>query len=111
MAGNSQRKGATRLPGTKKGAVVGSGGRKSKGLVGRKPTPKAEERTGHPAARKAASAARRSDSPSGKRGPAAGRSPAGNRSGAVSRGGAGTPAPSGSAPSGSAPTVPSADAR
>lgn len=88
MAGNSQRKGATRRPGSKKGAVVGSGGRKSKGLVGRKPTPKAEERTGHPAARKAAAAARRSDSPSGKRGPAAGRAPAASRAGAVSRGGA-----------------------
>ncbi|MGB8200562.1 MAG: 23S rRNA (guanosine(2251)-2'-O)-methyltransferase RlmB, partial [Pseudonocardiaceae bacterium] len=35
MAGNSQRRGAIRKPGTKKGAVVGSGGQKSKGLHGR----------------------------------------------------------------------------
>jgi 23S rRNA (guanosine2251-2'-O)-methyltransferase len=65
MAGNSSRKGATRNPGSKKGAVVGSGGQKSRALTGRGPTPKATERTGHPAARRAASAARR-DAPSGK---------------------------------------------
>ena len=29
MAGNSQRRGAMRKPGTKKGAVVGSGGQKA----------------------------------------------------------------------------------
>jgi 23S rRNA (guanosine2251-2'-O)-methyltransferase len=66
MAGNSSRKGATRNPGTKKGAVVGSGGQKARALTGRGPTPKATERTGHPAARKAAAAARR-DAPSGSR--------------------------------------------
>lgn len=54
MPGNSQRRGAMRKPGSKKGAVVGSGGQKSKGLLGKGPTPKAEERTGHPAARRAA---------------------------------------------------------
>lgn len=47
-----------RKPGTKKGAVVGSGGQKPKGLRGKGPTPKAEQRTGHPAARRAAAAAR-----------------------------------------------------
>ena len=51
MAGNSQRRGAMRKPGTKKGAVVGSGGQKSKGLRGRGATPPAELRTGHPAQR------------------------------------------------------------
>ncbi|MGN6088433.1 MAG: 23S rRNA (guanosine(2251)-2'-O)-methyltransferase RlmB [Actinomycetes bacterium] len=58
MAGNSQRRGAMRS-GSKKGAVVGSGGQKSKGLRGKGPTPRAEERTGHPAARRAAAAAKR----------------------------------------------------
>ena len=51
MAGNSQRRGAMRKPGTKKGAVAGSGGQKSKGLRGRGATPPAEQRTGHPAQR------------------------------------------------------------
>ncbi|MGH3700887.1 MAG: 23S rRNA (guanosine(2251)-2'-O)-methyltransferase RlmB [Pseudonocardiaceae bacterium] len=49
MAGNSQRRGAMRKPGTKKGAVVGSGGQKRKGLRGRGATPPAELRPGHPA--------------------------------------------------------------
>jgi 23S rRNA (guanosine2251-2'-O)-methyltransferase len=56
MAGNSQRRGATRKPGTKKGAVVGSGGQKSQKLEGRGPTPKAEDRPGHSAYRRARSA-------------------------------------------------------
>jgi 23S rRNA (guanosine2251-2'-O)-methyltransferase len=47
-----------RNPGTKKGAVVGSGGQKSKGLQGKGPTPKAVERPNHPAYRRATSAAR-----------------------------------------------------
>lgn len=54
MAGNSRRRGATRKPGTKKGAVVGSGGQKPKGLHGRGATPPAELRPGHPAQRRAA---------------------------------------------------------
>lgn len=53
MAGNSRRRGAVRKPGTKKGAVAGSGGQKSKKLQGKGPTPKAELRTGHPAQRRA----------------------------------------------------------
>lgn len=56
MAGNSQRRGAMRKTGTKKGAVVGSGGQRRKGLQGKGPTPKASERTGHPAARRAKAA-------------------------------------------------------
>jgi 23S rRNA (guanosine2251-2'-O)-methyltransferase len=47
-----------RKPGTKKGAVVGSGGQRSKGLKGKGPTPKAENRPGHPAQRRAAAAAK-----------------------------------------------------
>lgn len=54
MAGNSQRRGAIRKGGTKKGAVVGSGGQRRRGLEGRGPTPPAEMRTKHPAARRAA---------------------------------------------------------
>ena len=52
MAGNSRRQGAMRKAGTKKGAVVGSGGQKSKGLRGRGATPPAELRPGHPARRR-----------------------------------------------------------
>src|SRR6188508_1189819 len=51
MAGNSQRKGATRRPGSKKGPTVGSGGQPRKSLQGRGPTPKAVERPYHPAAK------------------------------------------------------------
>jgi 23S rRNA (guanosine2251-2'-O)-methyltransferase len=57
MAGNSQRQGAIRK--SKKGAQVGSGGQSKRALQGKGPTPPAEARKGHPAARKAAAAARR----------------------------------------------------
>jgi 23S rRNA (guanosine2251-2'-O)-methyltransferase len=60
MAGNSERPNR-RKAGTKKGAVVGSGGQRRKGLVGKGPTPKATERTGHPALRKAKAVARRAE--------------------------------------------------
>ncbi|HEU5005541.1 MAG TPA: 23S rRNA (guanosine(2251)-2'-O)-methyltransferase RlmB [Jatrophihabitantaceae bacterium] len=60
MAGNSQRKGAIRK--SKKGAQVGSGGQPKRALKGKGPTPPAEARKGHPAARRAASAARRDKS-------------------------------------------------
>lgn len=59
MAGNSQRQGAVRK--SKKGAQVGSGGQSRRALKGKGPTPKAVDRKGHPAARRAASAARRAD--------------------------------------------------
>jgi 23S rRNA (guanosine2251-2'-O)-methyltransferase len=59
MAGNSSRKGAIRKQ--KKGATVGSGGQRNRGLAGKGPTPKATERKGHPAARRAAAAERRSE--------------------------------------------------
>ncbi|MER5265854.1 23S rRNA (guanosine(2251)-2'-O)-methyltransferase RlmB [Actinosynnema sp. NPDC002837] len=58
MAGNSKRRGAMRNPGSKKGAVVGSGGQKSKGLQGKGPTPKATERPNHPAYKRATAAAK-----------------------------------------------------
>ncbi|HEX2301559.1 MAG TPA: 23S rRNA (guanosine(2251)-2'-O)-methyltransferase RlmB, partial [Pseudonocardiaceae bacterium] len=72
MTGNSRRKGALRKPGTKKGAVVGSGGQKAKGLRGRGATPPAELRPGHPAQREAAQRERRAaHGPPGRVGSAA----------------------------------------
>jgi 23S rRNA (guanosine2251-2'-O)-methyltransferase len=62
MAGNSQRKGATRKGSSRKGPTVGSGGQKVKGLKGRGPTPKASQRAKHPAARRAKAAAKRTGS-------------------------------------------------
>jgi 23S rRNA (guanosine2251-2'-O)-methyltransferase len=58
MAGNSQRKNR-RNPGSKKGAVVGSGGQRRRGLEGKGPTPPAEMRKGHPKQRAANAAAKR----------------------------------------------------
>ena len=58
MAGNSRRRGAVRKPGTKKGPSVGSGGVRRRGLEGRGATPPAHMRPGHPAAKRAAKAAR-----------------------------------------------------
>lgn len=52
MAGNSKRPGARRKTGTKKGATVGSGGQRRRGLEGKGPTPAAKDRVGHPAARR-----------------------------------------------------------
>ena len=59
MAGNSQRRGARRTAGSKKGATAGSGGQPRRALRGRGPTPKAELRTGHPAQRRAAAVAKK----------------------------------------------------
>ncbi|MEU7030465.1 23S rRNA (guanosine(2251)-2'-O)-methyltransferase RlmB [Streptomyces sp. SBR177] len=56
MAGNSQRRG--RRTSNKKGATVGSGGQRRKGLEGKGPTPKAENRKGHKAYRVANAMAR-----------------------------------------------------
>ncbi|MEU0542436.1 23S rRNA (guanosine(2251)-2'-O)-methyltransferase RlmB [Nocardia sp. NPDC005978] len=58
MAGNSARRGAVRKSGSKKGQVVGSGGKRSHGLEGRGATPPAAERTKHPAAKRARAAAK-----------------------------------------------------
>ena len=49
MAGNSQRRGAVRKSGSKKGMVVGSGGQRRRGLEGKGPTPKAADRPNHKA--------------------------------------------------------------
>lgn len=57
MAGNSQRRGATRTTGSKKGAQVGSGGNRRRALEGKGPTPKAEDRSYHPKARRERNAA------------------------------------------------------
>jgi 23S rRNA (guanosine2251-2'-O)-methyltransferase len=61
-----------RKEGTKKGMVVGSGGQRRRGLKGKGPTPPAEMRPGHPAARRATAAAKAAS----KQG---GRAAAGNR--------------------------------
>jgi 23S rRNA (guanosine2251-2'-O)-methyltransferase len=58
MAGNSQRRGAIRKAGTKKGPVVGSGGQHRRGLEGRGATPPANERPNHKAYKQANKAAR-----------------------------------------------------
>jgi 23S rRNA (guanosine2251-2'-O)-methyltransferase len=69
MPGNSQRKGAVRRKG--KGNTAGSGGRVRRGLEGKGPTPKAEDRPYHAAYRgKKAAAPRR---PSGSSAPKTGR--------------------------------------
>lgn len=74
MAGNSRRRGAVRKGGTKKGSVVGSGGQRRRGLEGRGPTPPAEMRKNHPAARRAAAKSRAAQTRSGaKSGRPAGR--------------------------------------
>ena len=65
----------------RKGAQKGSGGQRKQGLEGRGPTPKAEERTKHPAARRAAAATRRAEA-ARQRGP--------NTSGSSSQYSAGT---------------------
>jgi 23S rRNA (guanosine2251-2'-O)-methyltransferase len=59
MAGNSQRRGAIRKAGTKKGPTVGSGGQGRRGLEGRGATPPAHMRPNHPAGKRAKAPARR----------------------------------------------------
>ncbi|MEP9390630.1 23S rRNA (guanosine(2251)-2'-O)-methyltransferase RlmB [Gordonia sp. VNQ95] len=58
MAGNSKRKGAVRKTGSKKGQVVGSGGQRRRGLEGRGATPKAVDRSYHPAHKRAKAASK-----------------------------------------------------
>jgi 23S rRNA (guanosine2251-2'-O)-methyltransferase len=67
MAGNSRRRGAVRKTGSKKGATVGSGGKARKALQGKGPTPPAQARKGHPAARRAGAAAKAAGSGAGGR--------------------------------------------
>jgi len=63
MAGNSQRRGAMRAPGSKKGPTAGSGGQRRRGLEPKKPTPKAVDREKHPAAKRAKAAEKRAATP------------------------------------------------
>ncbi|MBW8805739.1 MAG: 23S rRNA (guanosine(2251)-2'-O)-methyltransferase RlmB [Catenulisporales bacterium] len=56
LGGRANKPGASN---SRKGAQKGSGGQRRRGLEGRGPTPKAEERVGHPAKRRAQSAAKR----------------------------------------------------
>jgi 23S rRNA (guanosine2251-2'-O)-methyltransferase len=74
MAGNSQRRGAIQKA-SKKGATVGSGGQRRRGLEGKGPTPKAEDREYHKAYKKKQLAERSA----AKRGGRTGNSPAGSR--------------------------------
>ncbi|OKL46717.1 23S rRNA (guanosine(2251)-2'-O)-methyltransferase RlmB [Boudabousia marimammalium] len=59
MAGNSQRRGAVRKEGSKKGSTKGTGGQRRRGLAGKGPTPKAEDRVYHVAHKKKVAAERR----------------------------------------------------
>ncbi|NUR80804.1 MAG: 23S rRNA (guanosine(2251)-2'-O)-methyltransferase RlmB [Dermatophilaceae bacterium] len=63
MPGNSQRRGAVRKGG--KGATVGSGGQRRRGLEGKGPTPKAADREYHPAHKRARAVAKRQGGSSG----------------------------------------------
>jgi len=65
MAGNSARR--NRRTSNKKGATVGSGGQRRKGLEGRGPTPPAEARKGHKKNRVANAAAKRTVSAQSRR--------------------------------------------
>jgi 23S rRNA (guanosine2251-2'-O)-methyltransferase len=57
MAGNSKRRGAVKRSG-KGNPTAGSGGRRRRGLEGKGPTPKAEDRVGHVAQKRAKAASR-----------------------------------------------------
>jgi len=80
-AGKARRPGAVRKPGSKKGATVGTGGHGRKALEGKGPTPKAEDRTYHVAAKRKAAAAARSPQGGAGRGAAGRGAQAGRRSG------------------------------
>ncbi|HLS24437.1 MAG TPA: 23S rRNA (guanosine(2251)-2'-O)-methyltransferase RlmB [Beutenbergiaceae bacterium] len=75
MAGNSRRRGAVRKASTKKGPQVGSGGQGRKALRGRGPTPRAEDRPHHPAAKRKAAGQRQARSDGGRRPRPAGERP------------------------------------
>jgi len=83
MAGNSERRGATRKAGSKKGATVGSGGKGRRALEGKGPTPKAEDRPYHVAAKRKA-AGEKAAGRSGRPSAGASRSAAGGRGGRTS---------------------------
>src|SRR6187399_786214 len=77
MAGNSQRKGATRNAASKKGPTIGTGGKGRRALEGKGPTPKAEERPYH----KAYKSKQRADAAAAKAPAAAKRAPRNKASG------------------------------
>ena len=66
MAGNSSRKGAIRA--SKKGPSSGTGGKNKKRLTGKGPTPKAEDRPYHAAAKRKKAVAKKSSSKTTARG-------------------------------------------
>jgi 23S rRNA (guanosine2251-2'-O)-methyltransferase len=70
MAGNSQRRGAVRKGG-KKGPQVGSGGQRRRGLEGKGPTPRAEDRPAHKAHKLAKAAAKHAGAGTGRGGSSA----------------------------------------
>lgn len=79
MAGNARRPGASRRPTSKKGPTVGTGGHRRRGLEGKGPTPKAEDRVNHKAhkahelkSRREAAAQRGGGFAGGRGGPAGG---------------------------------------
>jgi 23S rRNA (guanosine2251-2'-O)-methyltransferase len=84
MAGNSQRRGAVRKGASKKGPQVGSGGQRRRGLEGRGPTPKAEERPKHKANRMATAAEKRAGGTGSKPGARPSASRGGSRRGKAS---------------------------
>ena len=81
----------------RKGAALGSGGQGKQQLEGKKPTPKAELRKGHPKARAAAAAAKRADSGATRRA----------ESGATRRAESGAPAGRGRSTAARSPGAPS----
>ncbi|GIG38860.1 23S rRNA (guanosine(2251)-2'-O)-methyltransferase RlmB [Cellulomonas phragmiteti] len=85
MAGNSQRRGATRKAGSKKGARVGTGGHSRRALEGKGPTPKAEDRPYHVAHKRKVAAEKAGDKPgSGRPSARAARGAQGKRGGTTS---------------------------
>ncbi|KDN84672.1 23S rRNA (guanosine(2251)-2'-O)-methyltransferase RlmB [Kitasatospora cheerisanensis] len=81
MAGNSQRRNR-RNPGSKKGASVGTGGHSRKALQGKGPTPRGEERKGHPKQRAANAALKRERDAKSRAGMRRGGGPRSGRGGA-----------------------------
>ena len=79
MAGNQRRRAARTT--NKKGAVVGSGGQRRKQLKGKGPTPRAADRVGHPAARRANRDDAGSDTAGGRAGQGGSRGSQGGRRG------------------------------
>ena len=75
MAGNSKPRGAVR--GSKKGPTTGSGGNNKRRLEGKGPTPKAEDRPYHAAAKRKKAAEKKGDKRGGTSSPRAGASPRG----------------------------------